>query len=54
MLAANRPIISAQQVREAVQEQKGIKVADQLVRHVMRKELRLGYRLAKRVPIQCN
>ena len=54
MLAANKPITSARQVQDAVQEQTGLKVADPLVRHVMRKELRMGYRLAKTVPIQSN
>ena len=38
----------------AVLEQMGLEVADSLVRQVMRKELRLGYRLAKTVPVQSN
>ena len=44
MLASNRPITSAKLVRDAVQSSMDIKVADDQVRHVMRKEMRLGYR----------
>ena len=54
MLLANKPITCAQTVQAAVHEQTGLKVNDQLVRRVMRKELSLGYRLAKTVPIQSN
>ena len=54
MLATNKAIICAQQVREAVMKQSGIEVADFLVRQVLRKEMRLGYRLAKTVAIQSN
>ena len=32
----------------------GLEVNEATVRRVMRKDLRLGYRLAKQVPIQCN
>ena len=54
MLASNRPIVSARQVREAVQSTMAIKVDDGQVRQVMRKEMRLGYREVRTVPIQSN
>ena len=54
MLAANKAIVSAKQVQEEVQEQKGHEVDLLLVRQVMRKDMRLGYRLAKAVAVQCN
>ena len=54
MLATNRPIFWSRQVGDAVHQQTGLEVGDQLVRHVMRKDLRLGYRLAKTVAVQSN
>ena len=54
MLAANKPIVSARQVGSQVHQLTGMEVTDQLVRHVLRKELQIGYRLAKTVSIQSN
>ena len=54
MFAANGVITSSRQVQTAVMEQTGLAVADPLVRQVMHKELRLGYRLARTVPVQSN
>ena len=54
MLAANKAIISAKQVQEAFQEQKGHTVDVLMARQVMRRDMHLGYRLAKTVAVQCN
>ena len=54
LLAANKPITSSRLVQAAVQEQTSMTVAEPLVRQVMRKEMRLGYRQARTVPVQCN
>ena len=54
MLEVNRPITSAKVVTDAVKETLSLEVNDDLVREVMRKDMRLGYRQAKTVPIQAN
>lgn len=54
ILKASKPIVRAQQVQLAVEEQRGIEVSTKLVRRVFRKELQMGYRLAKGVPVQSN
>ena len=41
-------------MQEAVQHQANVEVSSLLVRQVMRKDMHLGYRLAKTVPVQCN
>jgi len=51
ILSANIPIVRAQQVQLAVEEQRGLEVSMELVRHVFRKDLHLGYRFAKGVPV---
>ena len=51
MLATNIAIVRAQQVKEAVKEATDLEVDRRLVCRVMRKEMRLGYRLAKTVPV---
>ena len=38
----------------AVEEERGLEVSTKLVRFVFRKELAMGYRVAKAVPAQCN
>ena len=54
MLAINRPITSAKLVCDAVKGNLDLEVDDRLVREVMRKDMRLGYRQVKTVPIQSN
>ena len=54
LLSAGLPIARAQQVQLAVEEQRGLEVSTKLVRQVFRKELKMGYRLAKTVPVQSN
>ena len=54
MLASNKPIVRLQQVQAKVQEDYGLEVSRPLTRVVLRKEMRLGYRLAKMVAVQCN
>ena len=54
MLAINMPITSAKLVCDAVKDNLSLDVDDRLVREVMRKEMRLGYRQVKTVPIQSN
>ena len=54
MLTRNKPIVRLQQLQEAVEENTGLDVSKNLVSQVLRKDLGLGYRLAKTVPIQSN
>ena len=54
MLKANKPIFRAQQVQVKVQKELELEVGLRFVQKVMRKDLSMGYRLAKSVPIQCN
>ena len=54
MLASNLPIVRASQVQSAVRRNANLEVALTLVRQVMRKDMHLGYHLAKTVPVQCN
>ena len=54
MLANNKTISNSWKVQNAVQEQSGQEVTNQLVRQMMRKDLRLGYRKARTVTIQSN
>ena len=53
-LKKNKGIYRARQVQEMVLEDTGLEVTQQLVQKVMRKDLHMGYRLAKTVPIQAN
>ena len=50
----NKPIVRSQQVQANVEESGEIEVSLKFVRQVMRKDLGMGYRLAKMVPIQGN
>ena len=50
MLANNRPIVSIRQIQEAVEDQEGLEVQKKLVSTVLRKDMGMGYRLAKTVP----
>ena len=54
MLETNKPIVRAKQVQAAVQDQTGMEVPLLMVRQVMRKDMHMGYRLAKTVAVQCN
>ena len=45
MLSRNLPIFRIKQVQEAVEEQTGLEVTHTLVSKVLRKEMRMGYRL---------
>ena len=54
MLSKNKPIIRLQQVKDAVAEDTGLDVDKGLVSQVLRKDMGLGYRLGKTVPIQSN
>ena len=54
MLKANKPIFRAQQVQAKVQKETELEVGLRFVQKVMRKDLSMGYRLAKTVPIQSN
>ena len=54
MLKSNKPIVRAQQVKAKVEAMKGFEMSEKLIRQVMKKELRMGYRLAKTVPVQGN
>ena len=54
MLAVNKPIARIQQVQAVVTEQNGLQVSSKLVSQVMRKDMRMGYRLARTVPLQSN
>ena len=50
ILQSGQPIASSHQVKLAVEEQRGLEVSTKQVRHMFRKELRMGYRMAKVVP----
>ena len=54
ILNTGTPIVRAQQVQLAVEANRGLEVSTKLVRFVFRKELAMGYRVAKAVPAQCN
>jgi len=47
ILGSNTPIYKAQQIKKAVLETTNLEVENYFVRQVMRKELGMGYRLAK-------
>ena len=46
--------MSAQQIQDKVKVEADLEVGVKLVRHIMRKDLKMGYRFAKTVPIQGN
>ena len=48
------PIYRAGQIKTAVEETADLEVTEPQVRNVMRKELRMGYRVAKTVAVQSN
>ena len=54
MLVTNKPIVRAQQIKAKVEATTDLELSEKLVRQVMKKNLRMGYRLAKTVPIQGN
>ena len=54
MLERSKPILHIEQVQAAVQEETGLEVNRPMVSRVMRKDLHMGYRLAKTAPIQSN
>ena len=54
MLARNQPIFNLHQVQRAVKDQAGLDVDGRLCSKVMSKDLGLGYRRARTVPIQSN
>ena len=47
-------IYSAKAVKQRIQEQEDMEVTQKTVRQVMRKDLHMGYRLARTVPVQGN
>ena len=54
MLKSDKPIVRVGQVQQAVREQSGHELDPIFVRQVLRKELRMGYRMAKSVALQAN
>ena len=54
MLVHDKPIVRAQQISSEVQVESGLEVKPNAVRRIMRKELHMGYRMAKPIPIQGN
>ena len=50
-LKANQQIVRAQQIQSIVEKEAELEVPLNLVRNVMRKDLAMGYRLAKSVPV---
>lgn len=54
LVSFNTPIFRAGQIKDAVKEVAALEVDDLLVRRVMRKDLKMGYRLARQVPVQSN
>ena len=51
LVSFNTPIFRAGQIKDAVKEVAALEVDDLLVRRVMRKDLKMGYRLARQVPL---
>ena len=49
ILLAGQPIASSHQVKLAVQEKRGLEVSTKQARLVFRKELHMGYRMARAV-----
>ena len=54
MLGKRYPILKADQVMKKVNRNGDIQVTIQEVRKVLRVNLRLGWRNAKSIPVQCN
>ena len=54
MLDMNKPIVHAKLIQKAMREQSGLDVDEKLVCQVMRKDMGMGYRLAKTIPVQSN
>jgi hypothetical protein len=54
MLNSNKPIIRAQQVKQKVEDETNLELDERMTRQVMKKDLHMGYRKAKLVPITCN
>ena len=53
-LFINKPIVRAQQIKQSVLSTTGLEVEERLVREIMRKDLHMGYRMAKAMPPTCN
>ena len=51
ILSTNRPIERIKQIQVAVEASSGLKVEPAMVSKVMRKDLGMGYRVAKTVPV---
>ena len=54
MLKSNKPIVRAQQVKAKVEATTNIDVSEKLICRVMRKDLKMGYRLVKTIAVQGN
>ena len=54
MLQNNKSIVRLGQIQTAVQEQSDLEVSKRLISIVLRKDMGMGYRLAKTVPLQSN
>ena len=54
LLRASVPIKASSMVVQKVREETGIEVEIERVRAVLKDELGLGYRMAKKIPVQCN
>ena len=54
LLENNVPIKNANSIVDRVNAETNLEVNNYQVRNVLRKELGLGYRIAKKVPIQSN
>ena len=54
MMSRTNPIEKAQQVKEQVKERHDIDVELQRIRTIMKKDLGLTYRIARKIPIQAN
>ena len=54
MLVNDEPIESARQVQEQVQQAYGFDASEKLIRKTMKQDLKMSFRLAKRVPKQGN
>ena len=54
LLQASVPIKASSMVVQKVRDDTGIEVEIERVRAVLKDELGLGYRMAKKIPVQCN
>ena len=54
LLVRNQPIFKVNQVEQAVRNETGLEVKRNQVAKFMKKEMHLGYRQVRTVPVQCN